>query len=113
METVYQGIENNLLEYLDGLESQERIERIDDLLHRLNFERRLTGLTEHQLEHMHNRSLSEPQRAKLDQCQTEKAREELLNHYARAQYFRDCAWVDYLNGTCNDPPCPATPPASK
>jgi hypothetical protein len=109
--SAYEIIENTLLGYLDSMERDIRIERIDDLLHRLNFERRLSGLTDNQLDHMHNNTLSQPQRAKLEQCKTDRERDELLNEYARVQYFRQCMWVDYLNGTAIDPPILGKPPA--
>lgn len=106
----YQAIEETLVGYLGGLEPEARIGRIDDLLHRLNFERRLAGLTEYQLARMNDRELSEAQLARLDQCKTKEGREEVISIFARAQYFRDCAWLDYLNGVCDDPPSPAEPP---
>lgn len=99
-------LEETMLELLDALEEKERVERIDDLLHRLNFERRLTLLAPNQREAMNNRSLTEHDRKKIDACTTEQQRERVFQDLARTQYFRDCAWIDYLNGGTDVPPTP-------
>lgn len=95
------------IEAFDGLEKKDRVDAIDDAIHRLQFERRLTLLTEKQREHMCNESLSGAQRARLDQCKTDEEREEVINGYARATYFKRVAWISYLNGETPNPPIPA------
>jgi len=102
--SAFPALENAVLEYLDALDEKQRVERIDDLLHRLNFERRLTLLASNQREAMNDRTLHPTQRARLDACKTEAERDKLISEMARSQYFRDCAWVDYLNGGCAEPP---------
>lgn len=101
-----------LLEFLDGLDKPERIEAIDTLIHRLNFERRVTTLTEKEAEHMMNEGLSPAQKEKLDEAKAkgnQSKYDELINAYARATYFRRMAWVAYLNDggekpfSCPDP----------
>lgn len=109
-------LENAVLEYLDACDEKERVERIDDLLHRLNFERRLTLLTPNQQESMNNHTLHPTQRARLDACKTKSERDKLISEMARTQYMRDCAWVDYLNGGRAEPPVKAelqSPPLTK
>lgn len=89
---------DGFFEALDELTKEEKIEALDDALHTLNFERRLASLTDKQLEHLNGEVLSEAQREKLDACKTEEDREIVIEDYARASYFRECAWGDYLNG---------------
>jgi len=105
------ALEKNVLQYLDELVEQERVERIDDLLHRLHFERRLTLLTPNQHAAMNNRTLHPTERANLDACKTGVERDKLIAGLARAQYCRDCAWGDYLNGVCAEPPVMPIQPA--
>jgi len=104
--SAYFALEKSLLKYLDDLDENERVEKIDDLLHRLNFERRLAALTTNQREHMNNRDLSPAARARLDEAKSDAEREELITMYARSQYFRDCAWADYLNNGGTPPVLP-------
>ena len=92
------------LDNLDSLEQKEKLELLDDAIHRLNFERRLAALDDDQLKHMCNDSLNIHQKAKLGKCETEDQREELFTDFARTRYFVQCAWADYLNGVCQDPP---------
>lgn len=96
-----------LVDHLDSLDKEARLEAIDDALHRLNFERRVTALTEKQLQHMHDNSLSIAQRERLDACNTDEQRDEVITGYARATYFKQCAWSDYLNGATDEPGCAA------
>ena len=102
--SAFPALETDVLEYLDALEEKERVERIDDLLHRLSFERRLTLLAPNQREAMNDRTLHSTQRAGLDACKTEAERDKLIGEMARTQYFRRCAWSDYLNGVRAEPP---------
>lgn len=96
-----------VLDLLDGKEQTEKLELIEDILHRFNFEKRLAILTKEQLEHMHDTSIPLWLKEKLDKCSTEGERKPLFEDFARTRYFRKCAWMDYLNGSCSDPPCPA------
>lgn len=93
----------NLMAALDGLTPKERVEVIDDVLHRLNFEKRVALLTRGQKEHM-SMSLSDAQRERLASCKTEEERTEVVEGYARANYIRKCAWDEYLHGLVDDPP---------
>lgn len=100
----FQKTEETLLAFLDTLEKDERLESIEDLLHRLNFERRLTTLTDEERNHMNNESLSPEAKQKLDEARTVAGREKLITMYARSIYFRRCAWIDYLNGSTDEKP---------
>lgn len=93
----------DLVAVMDSLEPEARVEAIDDLIHRLKFERRVTLLTPDQLNHMSS-VLSTEQRERLQSLKTEKEREGVIDAYARAMYFRNCAWSDYLNGIEDKPP---------
>jgi hypothetical protein len=54
--------------YIDDSTQKDRVDKIDDLIHLLNYERRLATLTPNQREHMNNRELSPAARAKLDEA---------------------------------------------
>jgi len=97
-------IENKLSEVLAGMRRKKRLEAIDDLLHSLNFDRRVAMLTDEELAHMFNLSLSFAERKRLDEATSEKKRDEILMEYARSNYFRRCAWADYLNGVTDKKP---------
>lgn len=89
---------------LDDMDQDEKLEALDDAIHRLNFERRLAALDENQLKHMGDDSLNIHEKKKLKECETEEQRDALFTDFARTRYFRQCAWVDYLNGVHPDPP---------
>ena len=101
-------LENLILQELDrSADSKERIEKIDDLLHRLNFERRLSCLSDEEREDMVSAGrgrMTPEMREKIDACKSEAERDALIHGYARAQYFRQCAWADYLNGVSQNKP---------
>lgn len=93
-------------EVLDALERKNRVDAIDDAIHRLNFERRLTLLSERQHRHMADESLTHIEKEKLGRLKTEDERETYINDIARTRYFRRMAWVAYLNGETKEPPIP-------
>lgn len=95
------------IDALDNLEKDERIEAIDDAIHRLNFERRVTLLTDKQRQHMMDESPSAAVRQRIADCKTDKERDEYITEIARATYFRRMAWAAYLNGETPDAPMPA------
>lgn len=97
-------IAEQLSELLAGMRKKKRLEVIDDFLHSLNFDRRVAMLTSEEMAHMCNQSLSLAQRKRLDEASTEKKRDEIFMEYARANYFRRCAWADYLNGVTDKKP---------
>lgn len=99
-----QLIENKMSELLAGMKRGKRLEVINDLLHSLNFDRRAAMLTNEEMAHMCNRSLSLIERKRLDGAKTKKERDELIMMYARSNYFRQCAWADYLNGETEKKP---------
>jgi len=95
------------IDALDGLEKEARVEAIDDAIHRLNFERRVTLLTDKQRQHMMDESPSEAVRQRIADCKSDKERDEYINGIARATYFRRIAWAAYLNGETPDAPISA------
>jgi len=101
----FESVEESLLCFLDTLDQNKRVEMIDDLIHRLNFERRFTLLTDEERTHMLDESLSPNQRVKLDKVKDNRdAFDELIRDFARTRYFRKCAWIDYLNGVNAEKP---------
>src|SRR5438046_2059505 len=101
-------IEESMLDLLDKMDQKERLEAIDDLIHRLGFEKRLTELTEEERAHMNDETLSPEARKALEAEKNAVAREERLTMYARSHYFKQCAWIDYLNGTSTEKPFTST-----
>jgi hypothetical protein len=95
------------IDALDSLEKEERVEAIDDAIHRLNFERRVTLLTDKQRQHMMDESPSAAVRQRIAECKTDKEREEYITGIARATYFRRMAWAAYLNGETPNAPISA------
>ena len=95
------------IDALDALDRDERVEAIDDAIHRLNFERRVTLLTDKQRQHMMDESPSAAVRQRIADCKSEKERDEYITGIARATYFRRMAWAAYLNGDTQDAPIPA------
>lgn len=91
-------------ERLDELPKDQRIDAIDDAIHRLQFERRWQSLAPNQVKHMCDESLSDAESEALASCKTEAEREERISMYARARYFRRCHWRMYLNGESSEPP---------
>lgn len=90
---------------LDSLDQKEKLNVIDDALHRLNFERRLAALSKSQLKHLENENLNNAQRKRLEGCETKEQYDNVIEEYARNMYFRQCAWGDYLNGIDKGVPC--------
>lgn len=91
--------EEGLLSFLDQLDSSERIEAVEDLLHRLNFEKRLMLLTDEEKGRMLDESLSEQEAEALAKEKPgSQSYEDRLTMYGRARYFRRMAWTAYLNG---------------
>jgi hypothetical protein len=95
------------IDALDSLEKEERVEAIDDAIHRLNFERRVTLLTDKQRQRMMDESPSAAVRQRIAECKTDKEREEYITGIARATYFRRMAWAAYLNGETPNAPISA------
>jgi len=95
------------IDALDTLDRDARVEAIDDAIHRLNFERRLTLLTDKQRQHMMDEAMSVAVRQRINACTSNKERDEYIIGIARATYFRRMAWAAYLNGETPDAPIPA------
>lgn len=99
----------SFLTQTDSVDKTVRVEAINDLIHRLKFERRWSSLVPNQLQHMADESLSGAERKALAACKTESERDERFDMYARARYFRRCAWIMYLNGEEEKPPVEPEP----
>ena len=92
------------MEYqLDGMNSKERLSALDDAIHMLQFHRRYAELDHSQRAHFEGH-LSKESRDAINKLKG-KEREDKINEFARALYFRQCAWISYLNGERKEPPC--------
>ena len=106
-----QVIETKTLECLDKVKAEkqsEAFEAIDGLLrgllHRLQFERRWTSLSSAELVNMFDMTLSPAEHKRLKDAKNKVELDSIINEYARAKYFRKCAWEDYLNGVTSEKP---------
>ena len=108
--SAFEEVEKSLLDFLDKLEMSKRLEVVDNLIHRLNFERRFMLLTDEEREHMLNEELSPKERKWLDNVKSDpKAFEERIQSYTRSRYFRRMAWTAYLNGDNDEKPFSSPP----
>ena len=109
----FKEMEGALLEFLSKAEKkEEHIEIIDELLHSLTFEKRLAMLTEEEMAHMCDLSLSPAARKRLDEAKAKSVNdyEKVIHEYARSNYFRRCFWADYLNGVTDKKPFTSATP---
>ena len=94
---------NLLSEYLQEVNNnkQERLRRIDIFLEFLMYNKRITELNGKEIiafVKVMEGSLTKEERKKMDDCKSEKEREELEHSLATLNYIRKCAWTDYLLG---------------
>lgn len=101
----FEKLQESILGYLDTLESTQRTEHLEDLIHRFKFELRFARLTDEERAHMLDESLSPEARAALDKEKPGSKRfDDRVQMYARSTYFRRVAWVAYLNGETKEKP---------
>ena len=85
-----------------------RLSRIDGLIDFLQYQRRLTALSDEEREDygytLQGYPLTDEQRKIMDDCKSEKARDYYVEMWARSTYFRRCAWQSYLFGQTTDKP---------
>lgn len=93
------------------LEVPKRLSMLGDIIHALEYEQRWQSLTRNQVVHMEAR-LSPGECARLEAASTDFDRDELFTGMARVRYFRECAWVTYLNGEGEPPIEPEGEPGS-
>jgi hypothetical protein len=101
--SVYESSYDLFISWIDDVPKSDRVKLIDDLIHRLEFERRWQSLETNQIRHMCE-EMSESESIALSKCSTDAEKEEMIEMYARSKYFRRCAWMMYLNGESEEPP---------
>ncbi len=102
-------IDEHLQEVNDNTE--ERVKRIKTFLEYLNYNLRLTELSDEEKQSfvgsMDGAPLSPEMKKTMDECK-KKSTEKEYNHYiemwARSIYFRRCDWLQYLHGETNEKP---------
>lgn len=86
----------------------ERLARINKLLDFLQYNKKITELTDEELKDfascMDGGNLSDSEREKLTSTTDEVKREHYIEMWARSVYFRRCAWLSYLYGETTDKP---------
>ena len=105
--------------YLDesNSDSTKRLSKIEALIKFLEFEKRVTEMTDAEKQHYYRcldgPQLSDKMRATLDSCTTEEKRNYYIEMWARATYFTRCAWDTYLHTGKDKPQIPQQniPPA--
>lgn len=93
----------DLLLFMDKVKGKRRLQRIENLLRILNFERRFALLAREEVASMNDESLSPAMRRQFDEADATE-RERLIAGWARVFYFRRLAWINYLNGGTEDKP---------
>ncbi len=93
---------NTLMDLWDAITKdmsrEDRVEFADVIINGIAFDRRLQSLTTKQIEHMTvMEGITEEQRKRIDASKTDENRDDVIEEYARGEYFKTCAWVDYLN----------------
>ena len=83
-------------------DKEERIRRIKEITEFLNYNLRLTELSDEEKQDfvlsMEGYPLSDEMRKTLDNCTTEEQKDHYFTMWARSTYFRRCKWLNYLKG---------------
>ena len=105
---------NELMEHISehlqevNNDTVERLKRIDEMLFFLNFNRRLTELSDEEKEDFDNCHKGFPwtenMRTTYDNAPDQKTKDYYIDMWARSTYFRRCAWENYLSGYTDDKP---------
>ena len=89
----------------------ERLKRIDEILEFVNYNRRLTMLTDEEKqdfiycnEGYPRETWTEDMIKAYDNAPDQKARDYYIEMWARSTYFRQCAWHNYLFGHTDEKP---------
>jgi hypothetical protein len=81
--------------------TKERLDKINELLSFLNYNKRLTELSKEEklnfVEAMEGANLTDKQRKILNESDV-KMKDHYIEMWARSTYFRRCAWISYLHG---------------
>jgi hypothetical protein len=112
-DNLQQKIEDFINQLDEDLSVEDRVAEIKKALYKLNFEFRLSSLSENQLHHMADESLCEGDRQRLEKATTEAEKRNIYMDASRTLYFRQCTWIQYLNGETDEPPVPSQYPAQK
>lgn len=97
-------IHREIVEKLDALPKETRTDFINEIIERLEFEKRWQGLAANQIRHLCDESLSDAALRALDDCKTDEERNVRIDMYARSLHFRKLAWIGYLNDDTDEPP---------
>jgi len=96
-------VTDKIKEFLDGACGREdRISRIKDMQHLLNFELQVAELTDEEQRDMCTELKGNS--SKIDSLQSATARDRYFMDLARHEYMRQCSWSDYLNGVTDEKP---------
>ena len=103
-----------LLEIIDGhlqelnKDAEQRAKCIEELIDFLQYNLRITKLTPEEKEDFYYCNEGYPfrdnQKKTIDGCKTQKEIDCYIDMWARATYFRRCAWMSYLFGETLDKP---------
>ena len=89
-------------------DTTERLKRIDEMLFFINFNRRLTELTdEERVDYTMSHEgypWTENMRKTYDNARDQETKDHYIDMWARSRYIRQCAWDDYLAGYANKKP---------
>lgn len=106
----YREIMTELFDLIEDVSPEEQVRLWKDVHSSACFMVRLLDLTEEEFNHCEG-ELSDEERKVLD-CLPDKERESQIKSLARARYFMECAWLQYLHGETDEKPF-SSPPGSK
>lgn len=89
-------------------DTKDRIDKIKTILDFLNYNLRLTELSDDEKQDfmgcIEGYPLTDEMRETLDNCKTEERKNYYYTMWARSTYFKRCAWMQYLCGETDDKP---------
>jgi hypothetical protein len=87
---------------------EKRIKRIEDILDFLNYNLRLTKLSNEEKEDfvnsMEGYPLTDEMLKTLKLCKNKQEEDHYITMWARSNYFRQCFWLEYLKGKSDTKP---------
>lgn len=110
MKTKTEELLEQISEHLQEVNNNttERLKRIDEMLFFLNYNRRLTELSNEEKQdfiYCHEGfPWTESMKATHNNAPNKATKDYYIEMWARSTYIRRCAWNDYLSGKTNDKP---------
>lgn len=102
-----QEIMDSVSDYLETIKDNtvERLKFINTMLDYFMFHKRLSELKPHEIiafgKALNGGELNDRERKRLEELTSEEEKDNYIGQIARTNYFRRCAWLNYLHGEPN------------